>query len=187
MEVATRRHGGQRVRFYSCTSFWKRGSKVCSNNLVARMDVLDAEVRATLQDDVFRPSVIEEAIRLAVAELSPARRDDDRKQLEAELAAVRQECDRLAEAIGRGGPLDALLDRLTERQARCTALETEVAQRLAERAHVDLQGVERRLRAKLTDWRDLLLRNVQEGRAVLRTRLVGPLRFNPITEPGRGG
>jgi hypothetical protein len=59
--------------FYGCTSFWKRGSKVCSNNLVVRMELLDEEVLATLQDDVCRPAVIEEAIRLALAELAPAR------------------------------------------------------------------------------------------------------------------
>ncbi|MEO7135449.1 MAG: hypothetical protein ABI024_14655 [Vicinamibacterales bacterium] len=37
---------------------------------MARMDVLDAEVLATLRDDVCRPAVIEEAVRLALEELS---------------------------------------------------------------------------------------------------------------------
>jgi hypothetical protein len=51
MAAHSRQHGGRRVFFYGCTSFWKRGAKVCSNNLVARMDVLDDEVLATLEDD----------------------------------------------------------------------------------------------------------------------------------------
>ena len=183
----SRQHGGHRVFFYGCTSFWKRGAKVCTNNLVARMDVLDAEVLATLQDDVFRPAVMEEAIRLALVELSPARQDSDRQQLDAELGTVRQECDRLAEAIGRGGPLDALVERLGDRQARRVALEGELRGRASQRPHVSLEALEGRLRAKLTDWRGLLRRNVTEGRAVLRALLIGPLRFTPITEPRRRG
>ena len=45
-------------------------------------------------------------------ELSPKRQSHRLATLERELATVRAECERLAEAIGRGGPLDALLERL---------------------------------------------------------------------------
>jgi len=184
----SRNHGGHRVFFYGCTSFWKRGASVCSNNMVARMDALDAEVLATFRDDVCRPAVIEEAIRLALEELSPARQNSDREQRETELAAVRQECDRLAEAIGRGGPLDALLARLADRQAHRAVLEGALAARAAERPNVGtLADLEQRLRAKLADWRGLLQRNVAEGRAVLRTLLIGPLRFTPVSDGRRRG
>ena len=183
----SRSHGGRRSFFYGCTSFWKRGSAVCGNNLVARMDVIDAEVLATLQDDVCRPAVIEEAIRLALEALAPAREDSNREHLAAELATVRHECDRLAEAIGRGGPLDALIGRLTERQARATAIEQELSLVRAERPLVNLDGLETQLRAKLADWRGLLTRNVTEGRAVLRALLIGPLRFTPIVDGKRRG
>jgi hypothetical protein len=43
------------------------------------------------------------------------------------------------------------------------------------------------LRAKLADWRNLLRRNVEEGRAVLRALLTEPLRFTPIVEERRRG
>ncbi|MDP2320626.1 MAG: hypothetical protein Q8O42_14960 [Acidobacteriota bacterium] len=151
------------------------------------MDVLDAEVLATLQDDVCRPAVIEEAIRLALEALAPARQDSNREHLAAELATVRHECERLAEAIGRGGPLDALLGRLTDRQGRATAIEQELSLMRAERPLVTLDGLESRLRAKLADWRGLLTRNVAEGRAVLRALLIGPLRFTPIDDGRRRG
>ncbi len=180
-------HGGRRVFFYDCTSFWKRGAKVCPNNMVARMDVLDAEVIATLKDDVCRPTVIEEAIRLALEELSPARQETAREGVEAELVSVRRECERLAEAIGRGGPLDALLNRLAERQAHRVVLEAELLARAAERPRVNVEALEHRLRAKLADWRGLLERNVAEARKVLRGLLIGPLRFTPIAEGRRRG
>ncbi|MEO8076717.1 MAG: recombinase family protein [Acidobacteriota bacterium] len=185
--VHTRQHGGQRVPFYGCAAYWKRGLNVCANNLLVRMDTLDTEVLATLQDDVFRPAVIEEAIRLALEELSPATQDRNREKIVMELAQVRQECDRLAEAIGGGGPLDALVARLTAREARCVALEQELAYRPADRPVMTLPALEARLRAKLGDWRALLARNVQEGRAVLRALLIGPLKFTPVNEPRRRG
>jgi hypothetical protein len=43
------------VQFYGCTSFWKRGAKVCPNS----MEALDAEVLATLQDDIMRPTMVD--------------------------------------------------------------------------------------------------------------------------------
>jgi hypothetical protein len=149
----SRQHGGRRAYFYGCTFFWKRGAKVCPNNLVAQLDVLDNEVLATLKDDVFRASVIEEAIRLALAELAPARRDTQRRDLESELASIRRECGRLAAAIGSGGPLDALVARLADRQARQTTFEADLRPMAVTRSLVDVGGLEARLRGKLDDWR----------------------------------
>jgi hypothetical protein len=151
------------------------------------MDVLDAEVLATLRDDICRPAVIERAIRQALEALSPAHQDLARERLETDLKAARAECDRLAEAISRGGPLEALLTRLTARQAHCTALEQEIAACRAARPPIDVAGLERRLRAKLNDWRGLLSRNVEDGRAALRALLIGPLRFTPVIEERRRG
>jgi hypothetical protein len=54
-------------------------------------------------------------------------------------------------------------------------------------SHTSPAALEQRLRAKLADWRGLLTRKVSEGRAVLRTLLVGPLRFTPIEEERRRG
>jgi site-specific DNA recombinase len=187
LSAHSRHHGGQRIHFYGCTSFWKRGAKVCANNLVGRMDVIDAEVLATLQDDVCRPAVIEEAIRLALDELSPASVADRRGVLDAELVTVREECARLAEAIGQGGPLEALMARLTTRQDRCAAIERELSLRAVERPHVNLKALEARMRSKLADWRGLLQRNIQEARAVLRALLIGPLRFTPVNDERRRG
>ena len=51
----------------------------------------------------------------------------------------------------------------------------------------DMPSLEARLRAKLADWRGLLHRNIAEGRAVLRTLLVSPLRFTSVKEERRRG
>ena len=48
-------------------------------------------------------------------------------------------------------------------------------------------ALEQRLCAKLGDWRRLLTDNVETGREVLQTLLVGPLRFTPVLEARRRG
>jgi DNA invertase Pin-like site-specific DNA recombinase len=71
----SRTHGKERVKFYACTSHWKRGPEVCGNGLVGRMDLIDGEILATLRDDILRPSVVERAVALVLEELSPRRMD----------------------------------------------------------------------------------------------------------------
>ncbi|CAN5873292.1 hypothetical protein BH24ACI5_BH24ACI5_26480 [soil metagenome] len=93
----------------------------------------------------------------------------------------------LAEAIGRGGPLDALIERLADRQAHRQRIEGQLTACAARRPQVNVAALEEQIRAKLDDWRGLLRRNVAEGRAVLRSLLVGPLRFTPIVEERRRG
>jgi hypothetical protein len=89
--------------------------------MVARTAAIDAEVLATLAEDVLRPTVIDRAIALALEELAPAGAGRARRQLEAELTKVTDECGRLAEAIGRGGRLTSLLVRLRVRNPRQSA------------------------------------------------------------------
>jgi hypothetical protein len=55
---------------------------------VARTAAIDAEVLATLAEDVLRPTVINQAIALALDEFAPAGADRVRRTLEAELTKV---------------------------------------------------------------------------------------------------
>jgi hypothetical protein len=156
--------------------------------MIARMDVLDAEVLATLQDDIFRPAVVEEAIRLALEELSPRQTDKAWNRLEADRRTARLECERLAAAIEQGGPMTTLLERLQAAQGRLDGIDSQMRQCEARRVpDVDMGSLDARVRAKVADWRGLLHRNVAEARAVLRTLLIGPLRFTPVKEERRRG
>jgi hypothetical protein len=176
----SRAHGAARQHFYGCTSHWKRGAAVCTNNLVARTTGLNEEVIATLAGDVLRPSVVEQAIALAFDALRPEKREAQRDTLVRDLDALREESARLAEAIGKGGPLDALLARLAAVEARKRDLEQAVSVAGASAAPlVPRAGLERRLRAMLADCKGLLLGELPQARDVLRTLLVGPLRFTP--------
>jgi hypothetical protein len=47
--------------------------------------------------------------------------------------------------------------------------------------------LERRVHAKLADWRGLLTRNIATANATLRTLLAKPIRFTPVLEGRRRG
>lgn len=188
----TRMHGTGAVRrpayFYGCTSHVRRGDTVCTNRLVVRQEVVDAAVLDVLIADVLRPEVLEQAIGLALDELTrPAAAETDRDRLVRELDAARQECERLAEAIGQGGPMAVLLDRLRAREAAAAALAARLKATPARGATVtSRQGWERRLRAQVIALRDLLTADVVAARDVLRTLLVEPIRFTPLAPSERG-
>jgi hypothetical protein len=129
--------------------------------------------------------VVERAIRLALDALKPERQHKAHEKLVRDVEQARAECDRLADAIQRGGPIDVLIDRLRAAQTRRWELEAQLAAQQTSATPVVAGDLEGRLRRKLADWRGLLTRNVETGREVLRVLLVGPLRFTPIVEARR--
>jgi len=88
-----------------------------------------------------------------MTELAVARQTVNRRRLATELTTVRAECERLADDIALGGPLDVLLERLQARQARRPVLEGELAAERSMAAHTSPAALEQGLRAKLADWR----------------------------------
>ncbi len=90
-------------------------------------------------------------------------------------------------SAGAAGYRTLRCSRTTGLQARRVVLEQELGRRSIDLHRFDLRALETRMRAKLDDWRNLLRRNVQDARAVLRALLVGPLRFTPIVEDRRRG
>ena len=51
----------------------------------------------------------------------------------------------------------------------------------------DLRALERRVRARLGHWRELLTEDVQAGQGLLRQILVGPIQFTPVERDGQKG
>jgi hypothetical protein len=64
----TRPHGRQRVAFYGCSRYHKRGVHVCPNGLQIRQDALDRAVVEVLTG-ALEAGVIAEAVEWAVLEL----------------------------------------------------------------------------------------------------------------------
>src|SRR5713226_1592041 len=190
----SRHHGRRRGYFYGCVYNWKRGPAVCRNNLHLPQAILETAVLETvaarLDPHVVAAAVAEARRRL---EETARHRGERRLALEHELRLVRAREQRLAEAIAQGREPDrtpdAVLDALRTEQARRIALEADIA-------HVrepvtgsprDQQRLEHQLRHRAADVRSLLLRQLPQGREVLRALLVDRMTFTPVITGGTRG
>ena len=190
----SRHHGRRRGYFYGCAYNWKRGPAVCANNLHLPQAVLEAAVleavAAQLDTHVVDAAVAEALRRLEEGDRHRAER---RLALEHELRLVRTREQRLAEAIAQGrdpdAAPDAVLDALRTEQARRIALEADLAQvrESVAASPRDLQRLGHELRHRAGDVRSLLLRQVPQGRAVLRALFVERMTFTPVITVGTRG
>ena len=190
----SRHHGRRRGYFYGCAYNWKRGPAVCRNNLHLPQAVLETAVLETVAAQLD-PQVVAAAVAEArrTLEETARHRAERRLALEHELRLVRAREQRLAEAIAQGREPDrtpdAVLDALRTEQARRIALEADIA-------HVrepvagsprDQQRLEHQLRHRAADVRSLLLRQLPQGREVLRALLVDRMTFTPVITAGTRG
>ncbi len=91
--------GRPRAAFYGCVAYQKRGTTVCRNNLVVRMENIDAAVLETLGGKVLRPQVIDAVIAGVKRAMKPANITGDIQRRRAEIATLEKEIGRLTEAI----------------------------------------------------------------------------------------
>jgi hypothetical protein len=116
MEARSRSHGHQRVVFYGCAAYHRRGTTVCRNELTAPMGNADSAILSALETALLHPKVLKAAVRRATEQL--ARQGESRPAVDAELRKVAQELERLTGVLVAGGDLPALLAALQERDPR---------------------------------------------------------------------
>jgi DNA invertase Pin-like site-specific DNA recombinase len=188
MYVKSRSHGRKRAFFYGCTSFHLRGSAVCSNSVEVPMDRSDAAVLEAIQNDVMNPDVIAATLRKALARLRPTAKAAQarRVEMERQLGEVNKQIERLTEALAVGGNVQTLVQAIKDREEHRDTLTRQIASLAGvERAgQVDWTMVEKQLRAKLEEWRQLLQRHVPQARQVLKKLLSGHIKFTPHREGG---
>ena len=179
--VVSRSHGGRRAYFYACVASWKRGRSVCANSEIIAMDRADDAVLQALGGDVLRPAVVSAVLEGVLEAIKPAARAGAIDRHREELATIEREIGRLTAAIAAGGELTPLLDALKARQSRQNELQRTIGSAKREQApRVNRAAVESHVRARVTRWRELLTRQVADGRQLLREVLNGPIRFLPV-------
>jgi hypothetical protein len=184
----TRSHGSQRVRFYGCMRYHKRGVNVCRNGLQIRQDVLDAAVIDVLAK-ALDADVIAEAVDAAVSELTAfhadaqARRESISRELDAITTRERRLVDALVDGDVSAGPIR---DRLRTALARRDALTAELSA-LVGSERIDTDVLVEDLKARAADARALLGRSIPQARQMIRRLLDGRLVCEPIDDgAGRG-
>jgi hypothetical protein len=163
----------------NCVANHKRGEHVCGNALKLPIERVDGAVLGEIGGKVLRPAVVMAIVDGVLEAMRPGAGDDER--LRDELCRIEREIARLADAIAAGGPLSSLVERLKAREQRRDELTRTIAARdgLTVR-RFDRKTIEQQARAHCDRWRELLSAgDVQEGRALLREVLEGPIRFTP--------
>jgi DNA invertase Pin-like site-specific DNA recombinase len=186
MKVCSRSHGTGRKHFYGCSGYHDRGKTVCTNNADVPMIDADDIVIEALLDDILDPTMIGEAVNEAVGILQGKGSGvaDRLAAIEAQLAVVNQERDRLVAAIAAGGQLDGLLAALQAREDRRQGLE---ADRQAMRTERRVEAAEAtRVREELLtlaeSWRRVLASEREQARPIVAGLLTGRVIIAPMAK-----
>ena len=182
------RHGAETVKLYGCSHNHNRGETVCGNKLKRPMLGVDRAVLEWIDANVLSEEVIGAALaevrkRLAARSAAP---NVERDELEAEAKRLRAELDRLVGALASGIESPTIAATVGQREKRLA----EVRARLEVLAvapgvlELEVRRLEKEARARLSDFRGLLTRNVVEGRKALEALFDGPLRFAPVETKG---
>ena len=190
--VRSRSHGRRRAFFYACSAFHHRGKTICANGLDAPMHAADDAILGEIEGYVLHPDVVDRALALALDELRPkaGRVEDERGRLRAEIRKVERELDRLTTALATGGDLSSVVRAIQSRErvyAGLTARLRSLGRVRDFTVAADAAQVERRLRARLSDWRGLLRGDVREARQILRALLQDQdkIEFTPVEQGGQ--
>jgi site-specific DNA recombinase len=175
---------------YRCSSYHRRGVKVCGNGLTVKVAAIDKaliDAVAALLD----PPTVAEAIRGAVATLTAGQADtvSRRATIAAELATIAGRERRLLDALvdGDGAVAESIKARLRDELARRDALAAELAS-LDTTTPIDTEALVQDVTRRAGDLRGLLRRHPMQARQVVRLLLNGGrFRCEPIADAqGRG-
>jgi hypothetical protein len=185
MFVQSRYHGRQRVRFYMCSAFHHRGSRVCPNNQALPMARIDQEVLAAFRDDLLHPAVIERALAKLRKRLEvPVEdRSERRHQLVPESQRLDRELIRLSDALADGAPAVSVMAAIREREQRRAALASELTRLDAETTPTQALDVAMsEAQRRIDDWRTTLSQATTQARGMLRVLLENRLVLTPRPE-----
>ncbi len=185
MEARSRAHGprgrrqAERIVFYGCAAYHRRGTTVCANRQTVPMTAADAAVLASVEATLLNSKMLAAAIDRLADELAgePKVLTDG---MERELAQVRAELERLTAAVAGGGELTTLVQAIRDREERRRALQVSLAEVVKVKPWTaDRAAIVEELSARVNDWRALLAEQSGEANRLLRQVLVGKLTMTP--------
>ena len=174
--------GGTHVhKKYVCANYFNRGT--CENDLYIRVDALEERLLRRLQSELLRPEVIDYAIgefgrqlRTALAGLSGDVADLRRKKERLE-----SEIQRFADAIGRGGPLDSLVQEIAKREKELKAITNRLLSTGENSLDSRLHEIRQFVTSGISDLRSLLGRDAVLAKAELHGHL-SEIRMTPAED-----
>lgn len=173
--------GTHRHKKYVCANYFNRGT--CENDLYIRVDDLEERLLRRLQSELLRPEVIDYAIgefgrqlRTALAGLS-----GDVADLRKQKERLESEIQRFADAIGRGGTLDSLVQEIAKREKELKAITNRLLSTGENSLDSRLQEIRQFVTSGISDLRSLLRRDAVLAKAELHSHL-SEIRMTPAED-----
>ena len=173
-------NGAERRFFYGCAGYHDRG--ICTNGADAPMADANLVLVEALLDDVLDPSILRDAVDVALDILQGGRRGATPIDgIEAQLAKVRGERQRLLAAITDGRTIAGLLEALEALEQREAALTSKLAAIAPQRPVGRADAA--RMRADLIElsqsWRRVLVDDPENARPIVTSLLKGRVTLTP--------
>ena len=155
---------------YGCTRRWRRGPSVCTNSILVRRDVAEAQIASLLREKLYSPSAID---RLADKVNSRLRANAptataERRRLLDELRRVGQQLERLRRFIMEGDTSPKVRAWLAEAEQEEQRLQRELERANADVQRRPLQVHPSRVKQYLEDLRRTLERGGLRARQLLQ-------------------
>lgn len=178
----TRASMAERVPAYGCVRHYQRGNSVCGVATLQPAEEVEGLLAAFIQQRILTPSLVAKVITEIRGEVerqlaTPA----DTRAVENELAQVRAEQKRLAQAVAISDDIPELVGELRKRNERIRNLEAELraAQRLPEQVRDLMKRAEASAREKVRDLRTAL-RDRETAREVFLALFPDGLTFEAV-------
>ena len=140
----------------------------------------EAAILGTLERQMLDPSIVQDILATAIAELEAVSKADEQRKapLEDALTRVNGELARLTEVLAAGGSeLTSVLGAIRSREARRDELQRAIdsAARSTIASMPDLRTARAQLEERLGEWRALLRAHVEQAQQLLRRLIDGRL------------
>ncbi|MGH7436881.1 MAG: hypothetical protein ACRENE_14510, partial [Polyangiaceae bacterium] len=171
---------------YMCGYFHDRAA--CTNSLRRPVAEADTGCIEWIKGNVLREEVVLEILKEVRERISKqcGESDGEVEALGTKIVKLRKEIANLAEAVAlTGGSVDALAQKLSERQERLSGMEARLKMLKVAPGVLSLEvrRLEADVRRRIDYFRELLDRDTQEARKVVEALLDGPVTFTPMETP----
>jgi hypothetical protein len=189
----TRRPGEvrQRVRFYACSSYFRKGKAVCSNHRELPLDPAERAVMADVERKLMTPEAVRAVLvqAFSTAAAADSAGDGVQQRLTAQITKARAKLQHLIDGLADTGTSPAIATAIRTQEASLSALEQELSTH-TQRIRVSDAGrrrIEAGLLANVKAFKRTMRRQPAIARQILQLCLRERLKFTPEERAGVQG
>ncbi len=185
IHVSNTKQGTEIIRVYTCSHRRSRGRTHCQNNVRRPVETIDAALLDWLESEVLTEErvrrVTDEALKILSSRAATA--PQELPHLQDRERSLRSEIDNLVSALAAAGQRpEAVVAAIQQREYELKRIQARIASTQARTKAPDAARLHTAVEKRLKDLRGAFRSNVPEGRRVIETLFLEPIRFHPATE-----